>query len=148
MEGFVAGALPGQLVTFIDDLPTRYVINVMRSAKLRQNEQKWERNDFNDIADLPVAAVYCDVVLTREAVGSPSAPRRGRRSIRHDTAQRHRQAGGRPGSREQRLILHTRSYRSDGKKGTGSHGSRQWRRASDEASLMSRETFELNVIAS
>ena len=36
------------------------------SAKLRQSEQKWELNDFNDIVALPVAAVYCDVVVTEK----------------------------------------------------------------------------------
>lgn len=36
----------------------------MRSAKRRQAEQKWEPNDFIDVLALPVAAVYCDVVIT------------------------------------------------------------------------------------
>ncbi len=54
------------LVEFVNDLPTRHVTNVMRTAKLRQNEQRWERNDFNDIAALPVAVVHCDVVVTEK----------------------------------------------------------------------------------
>ncbi|MBF4592382.1 hypothetical protein ITJ58_01290 [Curtobacterium flaccumfaciens] len=54
------------LVQFVNDLPTRHVTNVMRAAKLRQNEQRWERNDFNDIAALPVAVVHCDVVVTEK----------------------------------------------------------------------------------
>lgn len=65
-EGFTGGLLPSRLVGFMNSLPTRDVTNVMRSAKLRQSEQKWERNDFNDIAALPVAAVYCDVVVTEK----------------------------------------------------------------------------------
>lgn len=63
-EDFIDRMPPSELVRFIDDLPTRYVTNVMRSSKLRQTQQKWEPNDFNDIAALPVAAVYCDVVVT------------------------------------------------------------------------------------
>lgn len=54
------------LVDFVNDLPTRHVTSVMRAAKLRQNEQRWERNDFNDIAALPVAVVHCDVVVTEK----------------------------------------------------------------------------------
>lgn len=65
-EGFVETLGPSGLASFIDDLPTRYVTNVMRTAKLRQAEQKWEPNDFNDILALPVAAVYCDVVVTEK----------------------------------------------------------------------------------
>jgi hypothetical protein len=65
-EDFIERMPPAELVKFIDDLPTRYVTNVMRSAKLRQMEQKWEPNDFNDLAALPVAAVYCDVVVTEK----------------------------------------------------------------------------------
>ena len=54
------------LMNFMDDLPTRYVTNVMRSAKHRQTQQTWEPNDFIDIVALPVAAVYCDVVITEK----------------------------------------------------------------------------------
>lgn len=53
------------LVSFIDDLPTRYVTNVLRSAKHRQ-KQAWEPNDFVDVVALPVAAVYCDAVVTEK----------------------------------------------------------------------------------
>lgn len=65
-EDFIEQMPPAELVNFIDDLPTRYVTNVMRSAKLRQTQQKWEPNDVNDLAALPVAAVYCDVVVTEK----------------------------------------------------------------------------------
>jgi len=65
-EGFVERTPPAQLADFIDDIPTRNVTNVMRAAKLRQTQQKWELNDFNDVAALPVAAVYCDVVVTEK----------------------------------------------------------------------------------
>lgn len=54
------------LIDFMDDLPTRYVTNVLRSAKHRQGEQKWEPNDVIDIVVLPVPAVYCDVVVTEK----------------------------------------------------------------------------------
>lgn len=54
------------VLEFMDDLPTRYVTNVMRAAKHRQSEQPWEPNDFVDIIALPVAAVYCDVVVTEK----------------------------------------------------------------------------------
>ncbi|WP_432937437.1 hypothetical protein ACQPXM_25075 [Kribbella sp. CA-253562] len=56
----------GEVMSFMDDLPTRYVTNVMRSAKHRGKEQKWEPNDFADILALPVAAVYCDVIVTEK----------------------------------------------------------------------------------
>lgn len=51
---------------FMDDLPTRDVTSVMRAAKHRQDEQPWEPNDFVDIVALPVASVYCDVVVTEK----------------------------------------------------------------------------------
>lgn len=51
---------------FMDDLPTRDVTSVMRAAKHRQDEQSWEPNDFVDIVALPVASVYCDVVVTEK----------------------------------------------------------------------------------
>lgn len=60
------GITVGELMSFIDDLPTRYVTTVMRSAKHRQTQQRWEPNDFIDIVALPVAAVYCDVVVTEK----------------------------------------------------------------------------------
>lgn len=65
-EGFLETLGPLWIASFVDDLPTRYVTNLMRSAKLRQNQQKWEPNDFNDILALPVAVVYCDVVVTEK----------------------------------------------------------------------------------
>lgn len=65
-EGFVGPMTPAEVMNFMDDLPTRCVTNVMRSAKLRQTQQKWESNDFNDIVALPVAAVYCDIVVTEK----------------------------------------------------------------------------------
>lgn len=63
---FIDRSTPADLISFMDDLPTRYVTNVMRAAKLRQTQQRWEPNDFNDIVALPVAAVYCDVVVTEK----------------------------------------------------------------------------------
>lgn len=63
-DEFVENAGLG-VVSFIDDLPTRYVTNVLRAAKHRQ-KQAWEPNDFVDVVALPVAAVYCDVVVTEK----------------------------------------------------------------------------------
>jgi hypothetical protein len=65
-DQFMEDITVSELMSFIDDLPTRYVTNVMRSAKHRQTQQKWEPNDFIDILALPVAAVYCDVVVTEK----------------------------------------------------------------------------------
>jgi len=65
-DQFVSNSTVIDLMNFMDDLPTRYVTNVMRSAKHRQTQQKWELNDFIDIVALPVAAVYCDVVITEK----------------------------------------------------------------------------------
>lgn len=65
-DQFMENVTVREIMSFIDDLPTRYVTNVMRSAKHRQAQQKWEPNDFIDILALPVAAVYCDVVVTEK----------------------------------------------------------------------------------
>lgn len=65
-EEFIDGVTLGELMSFIDDLPNRYVTNVMRSAKHRQTQQRWEPNDFADVVALPVSAVYCDVVVTEK----------------------------------------------------------------------------------
>ncbi|KZE42048.1 hypothetical protein [Microbacterium sp. T32] len=65
-DRFVEDLGPAGVVEFMDDLPTRHVTNVMRGAKLRQTEQRWELHDLNDILGLPVAAAYCDVVVTEK----------------------------------------------------------------------------------
>lgn len=65
-EGFLDALGPAGVIRFVDDLPTRYATNLMRSAKLRQNQQKWEPNDLNDILALPVAVAYSDVVVTEK----------------------------------------------------------------------------------
>jgi len=65
-DQFMENITGGELISFIDDVPTRYVSNVMRSAKHRQTQQRWESNDFIDIFALPVAAVYCDIVVTEK----------------------------------------------------------------------------------
>lgn len=65
-DAFIVQTSPSELTDFVDDLPTRNVTNLMRSVKLRQTQQNWELNDFNDLAALPVAAVYCDVVVTEK----------------------------------------------------------------------------------
>ena len=64
-EGFIASASESFVRSFMDDLPTRHVTNVMRAAKFKSG-QKWEPNDLNDILGLPVGAVYCDVVVTEK----------------------------------------------------------------------------------
>lgn len=65
-DRFVEDLGPAGVVEFMDDLPTRHITNVMRGAKLRLTEQKWELHDLNDILGLPVAAAYCDVVVTEK----------------------------------------------------------------------------------
>ena len=65
-QEFMDGINVGELISFIDDIPTRYVTNAMRSAKHRQTQQKWEPNDFADVVALPVPAVYCDVLVTEK----------------------------------------------------------------------------------
>ncbi len=52
------------LTAFIRDLPTRSVTLDLRRDKHAQGQQPWEPNDLNDIVGLPIAAVYCDVVVT------------------------------------------------------------------------------------
>jgi hypothetical protein len=63
--GFIYGMQPSDVMSFMGDLPTRNVTNVLRAAKFRQ-KQKWERNDWNDIEALAVAVVHCDVVVTEK----------------------------------------------------------------------------------
>jgi len=65
-DRFVEDLGPAGVVEFMDDLPTRHVTNVMRGARLRQTEQAWEPHDLNDILGLPIAAAYCDVVVTEK----------------------------------------------------------------------------------
>ena len=65
-EQFVENLGGSGVLSFLDDLPTRYVTNVMRSAKHRQTQQPWTPNDFFDVVALPVAAVYCDVLVTEK----------------------------------------------------------------------------------
>jgi hypothetical protein len=54
------------LLEFVDDLPTRYVTNVLRRSEHRQRQQPWEPNDLIDIVALPLPAVCCDVVVTEK----------------------------------------------------------------------------------
>jgi hypothetical protein len=68
-DQFMSSFTVPDFMNFMDDLPSRYVTNVMRSAKHRQTQQKWEPNDFIDIVALPVAAVYCDIVITEKQWG-------------------------------------------------------------------------------
>lgn len=52
------------LASFLDDLPSRAVTTSMRRRKHAETQQRWEQNDLNDVVSLPVAAAYCDVVVT------------------------------------------------------------------------------------
>jgi hypothetical protein len=52
------------LTAFLGDLPTRSVTLDLRRDKHAQGQQQWEPNDLNDMVALPIAAVYCDVVVT------------------------------------------------------------------------------------
>jgi len=54
------------LTTFVQDLPTRAVTTKLRKDKHAQGQQRWEPNDLNDIVSLPIAAVYCDIVVTEK----------------------------------------------------------------------------------
>lgn len=90
VDEFTRSAGAAGLVEFMDELPTRYVTNVMRSAKHRQTQQRWEPNDFIDIVSLPVAAVYCDVVVTEKQwvhhMRQREVDRRYGTELLHDTA--------------------------------------------------------------
>ena len=65
-DEFMDGLTEGEFLDFMDDLPTRFVTNTLRSAKHRQAQQPWEPNDLVDIVALPVASVYCDVLVTEK----------------------------------------------------------------------------------
>lgn len=54
------------LAAFVDDLPTRWVTNLLRRGKHRQGQQKWIGTDFADVVALPVPAVHCDVLVTEK----------------------------------------------------------------------------------
>lgn len=62
-DSFLGGSVT-DLVQFVDELPTRRVTNVMRTARLRQDELRWSPNDLPDVLAIPVATVYCDIVVT------------------------------------------------------------------------------------
>lgn len=52
------------LTEFVKDLPTRAVTVDLLRDKHAQGQQTWEPNDLNDVVTLPIAAVYCDIVVT------------------------------------------------------------------------------------
>lgn len=55
----------------------------MRSAKLRQTQQKLEPNDLNDLAALSAAAGFCDIVVAEKQC--VHRLRRGRVEQRYNT---------------------------------------------------------------
>lgn len=63
-SSFIEGLGQDGLASFLRDLPSRAVTADLRRDKHAQGQQRWERNDLLDIVGLPVAAVYCDVVVT------------------------------------------------------------------------------------
>jgi hypothetical protein len=65
-EWFIATLGKRGLLEFVDDLPTRFVTNILRRGKHAQGQQRWESNDFIDVVALPVPSVYCDVVVTEK----------------------------------------------------------------------------------
>lgn len=65
----VAESLGGVgLLQIVESLPTRRVTNALRVSKHLhpRPHQKWKANDFIDVVQLPVPAVYCDVVFTEQ----------------------------------------------------------------------------------
>ncbi|CCH74696.1 hypothetical protein BN11_4710002 [Nostocoides australiense Ben110] len=56
------------LLQLVQSLPTRRVTNALRVSKHLHpaQHQKWKVNDFIDVVQLPVPAVYCDVVFTEQ----------------------------------------------------------------------------------
>ncbi|HYO86695.1 MAG TPA: hypothetical protein VES01_09615 [Dermatophilaceae bacterium] len=56
------------LLELVQSLPTRRVTNALRVSKHLhpRPHQKWKANDFIDVVQLPVPAVYCDVVFTEQ----------------------------------------------------------------------------------
>lgn len=65
----VAESLGGVgLLQIVESLPTRQVTNALRVSKHLhpRPHQKWKANDFIDVVQLPVPAVYCDVVFTEQ----------------------------------------------------------------------------------
>ena len=54
------------LTAFLRDLPSRAVTIDLLRDKHAQGEQAWDPNDLNDVVSLPIAAVYCDVVVTEK----------------------------------------------------------------------------------
>ncbi len=78
------------LTAFLRDLPTRAVTFDLLRDKHAQEQQKWERNDLNDVVYLPVAAVHCDVVVTERQWANrlvrAGIPRRYGTTVLHDLA--------------------------------------------------------------
>ena len=45
-------------------LPSRWVMSRLRLERLRNRQQPWKANDFNDLMFLSTSVPYCDVVVT------------------------------------------------------------------------------------
>ena len=56
------------LLQLVESLPSRRVTNALRVSKHLhpRSHQEWKANDFIDVVQLPVPAVYCDVVFTEK----------------------------------------------------------------------------------
>jgi hypothetical protein len=66
LDDFVSTLGERGMLAFVEDLPTRWVASELRAAKHKMLQEPWEENDFVDMVALPVAAVYCDVVVTEK----------------------------------------------------------------------------------
>lgn len=76
------------LLQLVESLPTRRVTNALRVSKHfhPRPHQKWKANDFIDVVQLPVPAVYCDVVFTEQQwVRALTREKDGRLDRRFDT---------------------------------------------------------------
>lgn len=76
------------LLQLVESLPTRRVTNALRVSKHLhpRPHQKWKANDFIDVVQLPVPAVYCDVVFTEQQwVRALTRVKDGRLDERFDT---------------------------------------------------------------
>ena len=54
------------ILDLLENLPSRWVESELRRIRLRNPQQRWVKNDLNDILALAIAVPYCDIVVTEK----------------------------------------------------------------------------------
>ncbi|MDV7991584.1 hypothetical protein [Rhodococcus sp. IEGM 1374] len=54
------------ILNLLENLPSRWVESELRRVRLRNPQQRWVKNDLNDVLALSIAVPYCDIVVTEK----------------------------------------------------------------------------------